>query len=112
MNIKAFFTFVIIVSLLSIPFAHAIEPVDKDLIPEARKVLNYLESMYGKKSLSGISGTKNAEAVYEETGKYPAIIALDLSGWNTPTWGKRNPAEWVKKTYTHEFIISRDELPD
>jgi mannan endo-1,4-beta-mannosidase len=68
--------------------ATAIEPADKDLIPEARALLTYLESIYGKKTLAGISGTKNAEAIRQECGKEAAIVAIDLSGWNSPTWGK------------------------
>ena len=66
----------------------AAEPADRDLIPEARAVLNYLKSVYGQKMLAGISGTKNAEAIRGECGKDPAIMAIDLSGWNTPTWGR------------------------
>ena len=65
-----------------------IEPVDKDLIPEGRIVLDYLESIYGNKTLAGVSGTKNAKDIEQESGKYPAIVAIDLSGWNSPTWGK------------------------
>ncbi len=67
---------------------HALEPVDKELIPEAREVLNRLEASYGKKTLAGISGTKNAAAIRQACGKDAAIIAIDLSGWNSPTWGK------------------------
>jgi mannan endo-1,4-beta-mannosidase len=68
--------------------AQAIEPVNPHLIPEARAVLNYLASVYGKQSIMGISGTSNADEVQKAIGHQPAIIALDLSGWNSPTWGK------------------------
>lgn len=67
---------------------HAVEPADPDLIPEARKVLDYLSSVYGKKVLSGVSGTDNAQKIEAVSGRLPAIKAIDLSGWNTPTWGK------------------------
>lgn len=70
------------------PTVWGIEPADKDLIPEARAVLDYLASVEGESTLAGISGTKNAEAVREVCGRYPAILALDLSGWNSPPWGK------------------------
>ncbi len=66
----------------------AAEPVNPDLIPEARAVLDYLESVYGKRTLSGVSGERNVERVREISGKTPAIQAIDISGWNSPTWGK------------------------
>jgi len=68
--------------------AQGLEPVNGDLIPEARAVLDYLEGVYGKQTLAGVSGTANAEAVRTITGRYPAILAVDISGWNSPTWGK------------------------
>jgi mannan endo-1,4-beta-mannosidase len=68
--------------------AQRIEPADKNLIPEARAVLDYLSSVYGTKTLAGVSGTRNAEAIHAQIGKYPAVVAIDLSGWNSPTWGK------------------------
>jgi hypothetical protein len=37
---------------------------DPDLIPEARKVLDYLESIYGKKTLLGMSSW-SGYTVYE-----------------------------------------------
>jgi mannan endo-1,4-beta-mannosidase len=77
-----------VVSLyLSASAAPAAEPVNPDLIPEARAVLDYLASVYGKRTLSGVSGTKNAPEVDRISGKHPAIVAVDISGWNSPTWG-------------------------
>ena len=31
-----------------------------------------------------------------------------------PWWGpsKAHPADWIEKTYRHDFVIARDELPD
>jgi hypothetical protein len=55
--------------------------------PEARAVLDYLASLEGKGTLGGVSGSKNADAIKEVSGKYPAVLALDLSGWNSPPWG-------------------------
>lgn len=68
--------------------ARGIEPADKDLISEARAVLNYLESVYGKQCLSAVHGTDNAGFVFETSGRLPAIDSFDLTGWNSPTWGK------------------------
>lgn len=67
------------------------EPADRDLIPEACAVLKYLESQYGKRTLSAINGgsdLKAAEKIHELTGRWPAILNFDLCGWNSPTWGK------------------------
>ena len=32
-----------------------------------------------------------------------------LSWWGP---GKKHPQEWIKSTYNHDFVITRDELPD
>lgn len=62
-------------------------PADPDLIPEAREVLTFLRSLKGRGTLGGVSGVKNAEAIRRVSGKHPAVLALDLSGWNSPPWG-------------------------
>ena len=62
------------------------QPVDTELIPEARKVLDYLESVYGKKTLTGMSSYGGWRPVYEITGLAPAIYANDAFGWNRPKW--------------------------
>jgi len=74
--------------LLAISNAPAIEPVDKELIPEARAVLEYLESVYGKKTIAALNGAKNVEGILQASGKQPAIVGFDLSGWNSPPWDK------------------------
>ena len=66
----------------------AIEPADPQLIPEARAVLTYLGEIYGTRTLSGAWGTGNVLFAQEATGRLPAIQAFDLTGWNSPTWGK------------------------
>ena len=73
--------------LAGVAAARALEPVDPELIPEARKVLNYLESVYGKQTLAG-STSGVAGWVQETTGCLPALMGFDLSGWNSPAWGK------------------------
>lgn len=65
----------------------AAEPANPDLTAEARAVLDYLTSLEGKATLAGVSGSGNADAAREVSGKYPAVLALDLSGWNSPPWG-------------------------
>ncbi len=63
------------------------EPVNPQLIPEARRVLNYLETVYGKKTLAGMSSYGGWRPVFEISGRAPAIYALDAFGWNPPKWG-------------------------
>jgi mannan endo-1,4-beta-mannosidase len=73
--------------LATLRSAPAIEPADKELIPEARAVLNYLESVYGKKTIAALNGLSDVSGVQEAAGKEPAIVGFDLSGWNSPPWG-------------------------
>ena len=68
--------------------ARAAEPVDPQLTPEARAVLAYLESVYGKQTLSATWGLDIGGWVLETTGREPALVAFDLTGWNSPLWGK------------------------
>lgn len=75
-------------TLASATSAWAIEPADAALIPEARAVLDYLESIYGRKVLAGANSRSGIEGVRKATGKEPAIATFDLSGWNSPPWGE------------------------
>ena len=61
-----------------------LRPADPDLIPEARRVLGYLRSIQGKKMLSGISGSQDAQpwAVLHVTGREPAIAGGDMAGFH------------------------------
>jgi mannan endo-1,4-beta-mannosidase len=64
--------------------AAAAEPVDPDLSPEARTVLDYLASVQGKKILTAISGCQDArpQAVLHMTGREPAISGNDVAGFH------------------------------
>lgn len=59
----------------STPNRIALQPVDSHLIPEARKVLNYLESVYGKKTLSGMASYGGWRTVFGICGRAPAIYS-------------------------------------
>jgi mannan endo-1,4-beta-mannosidase len=61
-----------------------IEPADPELIPEARRVLDYLESVQGKKILTGISGCLDSQprTVLHMTGREPAISGDDIAGFH------------------------------
>jgi len=80
--------FIIALGITCAAVAPAAQPCDPDLTPEVRALLNLLESTYGKKTLAGISGERNAESILKVCGKEPAIVSFDLSGWNSPAWGK------------------------
>jgi mannan endo-1,4-beta-mannosidase len=99
-----------LILMLTAGAARAVEPVDSELIPEARKVLDYLASVNGKQTLSAsVSGV--AGWVQETTGRLPAIQGFDLSGWNSPTWGKsytpvvENTVEAVKAWWARGGIV-------
>ena len=52
--------------------------------PEAARLLDYLKSIYGKKTLSGTCAnvnwnTNEAQWVYKHTGKWPAINNVSVS---------------------------------
>ena len=79
---------VVFLGLLASRPATAAEPVNPNLIPEARRVLEFLESVQGKKMLSGISGSQDAQpqAVLHVTGREPAIAGGDTAGFHRK-WG-------------------------
>lgn len=60
--------------------------VDTNATKEAKKLMSYLTSIYGKNMLSGQFAytTKYTEldAIYGATGKYPAMIGLDFSDYS------------------------------
>ncbi|MCX8036695.1 MAG: glycoside hydrolase family 26 protein [Candidatus Sumerlaeia bacterium] len=103
---------VAVVFMIAGNLAAAIEPADKDLIPEARAVLKYLESIYGKQVLAGANGTKGIESIRRVCGKEPAIVTFDLSGWNSPPWGKSYTSvvdktiESAKSWWEHGGIVT------
>jgi len=53
-------------------------PVDSKSTPEARKLLSYLESVYGRSTLSGQQDLPEAQYVQKVTGTMPAIVVTDL----------------------------------
>ena len=60
--------------------------INPNATAETQKLMTYLTSIYGKNILSGQFAytTKYTEidAIYKETGKYPAIIGLDFSDYS------------------------------
>ncbi len=62
--------------------ASALEPADPDLIPEARRLLDYMMSAQGGKIISGVSRKGPLPAVLHTTGRDPAIWGTDFYGWS------------------------------
>lgn len=81
----------------------AIEPADPEMTVEARKVLDYLASIYGQKTLIGQKKSWEADRFHETTGEYPAIISSDLSGWSKTRWD-----EQYKRTIQHAVDQSKN----
>ena len=60
--------------------------IDSKATAETQKLMTYLTSIYGKNILSGqfayTTRYTELDAIYKETGKYPAIIGLDFSDYS------------------------------
>ena len=63
------------------PAARALEPVDPDLIPETRRLLDYMMSVQGEKIISGVSRKGPLPAVLITTGRDAAMWGTDIYGW-------------------------------
>lgn len=77
------------VLMLSICFSstlsvRAIEPVNPNLSPEARKVLDYLESVYQKRVLAGYNVYVHTPDDYEQTGKEAVVWGRDIRWLGDP----------------------------
>lgn len=60
----------------------AIEPVDPDLIPAGRNILNYFESIYKTKTISAARKSNGVTEAIRCSGKRPVIMEEDLCGWD------------------------------
>ena len=80
--------------------ASGADPVTPNASPEARALLNYLYSQYGKKTLSGQMwapwGIDETKTVYGITGKYPAIEGHDYINENANKRENQLIIEWWK----------------
>jgi len=81
--------------LLSVP-AQALEPVNPNATPETRALLNYLDSIYGKKIISGYNVYAHTPDDYGQTGIHAAIWGRDL------TW--MDAAKTVPHAMQHGYI--------
>ncbi|WP_164515038.1 glycosyl hydrolase [Paenibacillus lentus] len=53
-----------------------------EVTAEARALMDYLVSQYGKKIISGQQTLEDVEWIKEQTGKYPAIFSTDLMDYS------------------------------
>lgn len=77
------------------------KPSDPEMIPEARTVLYYLQSIYGKKSLQGQNHFEDAGLAYQTSGLWPAVMGIDLSGWTDATEWSYEHIKKVQKRITN-----------
>ena len=77
-----------------------VDPVTPNASPEARALLNYIYSLYGKKTLSGQMwapwGIDETKTIYEITGKYPAIEGHDYINESSNKLENQLVIEWWK----------------
>jgi len=52
--------------------------VNPNATPEAKALHNYLVDEYGKHIIAGQQSLSNAEWIYGQTGKYPALVSFDM----------------------------------
>ncbi len=75
-----------LVAVMTTSVAAGAEPVDRELIPEGRRLLEYLRSIEGKKIIMGKQrsggGTGPFEQVLHITGREPALRGCDIAGFH------------------------------
>ncbi|QHW32869.1 hypothetical protein GZH47_20025 [Paenibacillus rhizovicinus] len=52
--------------------------VNPNATPQAQALHNYLVDQYGKNIISGQQTTADADWIYQQTGKYPALVSFDM----------------------------------
>lgn len=100
--------------LLLLTFSHAaaqgFKPVNRNASPEARKLLAYLYSLEGRRTLAGQHDynhevNKYVEAARAMTGKSPAVWGTDFILGGTKDYGPEIVAEAIKK-HKDGFIVT------
>ena len=76
-----------------------IEPVNPNLSPTARKVLDYLDSVYQTKTLCGYNVYVHTPDDYEQTGMQAAIWGRDMQWLG-------DPAEIAEHAKRHRYILT------
>jgi mannan endo-1,4-beta-mannosidase len=76
-----------------------IEPANPHLCPEGREILEYFQSIYGKRILSGYNVYVHTPDVYEQTGMLAAIWGRDIR-WLPPV------EELVDHAKSHGYLLT------
>jgi len=90
----------LLLAALATATAAAMEPANPNLNPTARKVLNYLESVYGKKMLAGYNVYVHTPDDYEQTGKHAAVWGRDIR------WLSDDPDKVAAHAARHGTILT------
>ncbi|MBN1338257.1 MAG: T9SS type A sorting domain-containing protein [Bacteroidales bacterium] len=85
-QILAIILFFISAMLFQIPVSAQTVPADPEMIKISKTLLHYFDTIYQKKIIGVMRGTKNASKTEELTGEYPAMVEEDLSGWHKTAW--------------------------
>ena len=88
---------------------------DSNATSNAKKVMNYLNSIYGQKMLTGVmdcawSSDVDMEAkVYNDTGKYPALVGYDfimLTKSDSKSWYSPTQVEEAKTAWNNGSLVT------
>lgn len=99
MRVCRVFMAAVFIGFCSLANAFCIEPVNPNLNPTAREVLNYLESTYKTKMLCGYNVYVHTPDDYEQTGKQGAIWGRDIR------W-LRDPSAVANHAKRHRYILT------
>lgn len=87
-------------ALIAASDAAALEPVNAKLNASARKVLDYLESVYQKKMLSGYNVYPHTPDDFEQTGKQAVIWGRDIR------WLNGKASDLAAHANSHGYILT------
>ena len=62
------------------------QPADPQMIEVAQNMLKYFNDIYQHKTMGAMRGPSQALVVQNLTGKYPAMVEEDLTGWHPTAW--------------------------
>lgn len=125
--VRIVLTIIIITITLLSANEKTIKPVNPNATPEAVKLLEYLYTVTGEKTLTGqhnapIRGTSRLSVVHRNTGKYPAVVGQDF-GFSYPGYWdginyrqqivdeaiKRHQEGFINTIMWHAVVPSQDE---
>ena len=99
MRLSQYVGVVLVIGLGLAGGAFAIEPVNPNLNPTARGVLNYLDSVYQKKVLAGYNVYVHTPDDYEQTGKHAAIWGRDIRWLG-------DASDVIRHAQEHRYILT------